>query len=160
MVAVEKIYDEDVRIRTAVQADVPALQYVFRAASLSNAGDRDALLKHPEFFLFTGEGVPEGRTTVAVGSGRVLGFATVSRAEQGQTEIEDLFVDPLWQRRGIARRLVEDLVETARDQGHQRIGVTGNSHALAFYLAVGFRQVGEVLTPLAPAPRLHRELSR
>src|SRR5262249_30679337 len=40
-------------IRTAVAADLPALQQVYRAASLSNAGDAPMLLARPEFLVFT-----------------------------------------------------------------------------------------------------------
>jgi hypothetical protein len=69
-------------IRTAVAADLPALQQVYRAASLSNAGDAPMLLARPEFLVFTGEGVAAGRTLVAVasplGKDEVVGFATVA----------------------------------------------------------------------------------
>lgn len=69
-------------IRTAVAADLPELQEVYRAASLSNAGDAPVLLARPEFLVFTGDGIAAGRTLVAVagasGNDRVVGFATVA----------------------------------------------------------------------------------
>lgn len=95
-------------IRTAVAADLPELQQVYRAASLSNAGDAPMLLARPEFLVFTGDGIAAGRTLVAVagpsGNDRVVGFATVASGQDDSPELEDLFVDPAWRRRGIARQ--------------------------------------------------------
>jgi N-acetylglutamate synthase-like GNAT family acetyltransferase len=55
-------------------------------------------------------------------------------------ELEDLFVDPDWMRRGIATKLVLDALANAREQGIARIDMTANGHALAFYKKVGFAQ--------------------
>jgi GNAT superfamily N-acetyltransferase len=150
-------------IRTAVAADLPALQQVFRAASLSNAGDAPMLLARPEFLTFTGEGIATGRTLVAgaspPGSGRVVGFATVAAGPEDGLELEDLFVDPEWRRRGVARRLVGQVAKSARDGGHRRLWVTGNPHALGFYLAVGFIEVDQVCTALGNGLRMCLDLT-
>ena len=151
-------------IRTAVAADLPALQQVYRAASLSNAGDAPMLLARPEFLVFTGEGIAAGRTLVAVasppGKDRVVGFATVAAGQDDGPELEDLFVDPDWRRRGIACHLVRQVVNTASDTGHRRLWVTGNPHALDFYLAVGFVQTNEISTELGAGLRMSLDLSR
>jgi GNAT superfamily N-acetyltransferase len=149
-------------IRTAVAADLPSLQQVYRAASLSNAGDALTLLARPEFLVFTGEGIAGGRTLVASppGRDRVVGFATVAAGQDDGPELEDLFVDPDWRRRGIARHLVRQVVNTARDTGHRRLWVTGNPHALAFYLAVGFVQTDQVSTALGTGLRMSLDLSQ
>lgn len=149
---------ERVTIRNAVAADLPQLQRVFRAASLSNAGDAPALLAHPEYLVFAGDGIAEGRTRVAVtvvgGHDCLVGFATLVPGPDGQPELEDLFVDPEHHRRGIARRLIHDIASDAWRAGHRTITVTGNSHALAFYLTAGFTTIGQAETELGPAPRL------
>jgi GNAT superfamily N-acetyltransferase len=146
-------------IRPAVAADLPALQQVFRAASLSNSGDAPMLLAHPEFLVFTGDGIAAGRTLVAVAS-RTIGFATVAAGPDDDAELEDLFVDPDWRRRGVARHLVQQLVQDARDNGHRRLWVTGNPHALAFYLAAGFVPDDEVDTELGTGLRMVLDLNR
>ena len=150
-------------IRTAVAADLPELQRVFRAASLSNAGDAPALLARPEFLLFTGDGISAGRTRVAVAGpaerGRLVGFATVAAGEDAGLELEDMFTDPDWHRKGVARRLIDDVVDAALRAGYQRLTVTGNDHALAFYTAVGFTEVGLTTTELGPARRLRLDLA-
>ena len=87
-------------IRLGTPADLPAAADVYRRASLSNAGDRDNLLAHPEYLILGPEGLAEGRMYVAEEDGSVVGFATWAEAE-GTIELEDLFVDPRWRRRGI-----------------------------------------------------------
>lgn len=149
-----------VSIRTAVPADLPELQRIFRSASLSNSVDAALLLAHPEVLEFAGEGVTAGRTRAAVASlggvQAILGFATVTGAEHGEAELEDLFVDPRWHRRGVARRLIEDAVARVRESGGQRVSVTGNPHAAGFYAAAGFVGSEWVATELGlPGLRLH-----
>jgi GNAT superfamily N-acetyltransferase len=143
-------------IRVAVAADLAALQQVYRDASLSNAGDAPMLLARPEFLVFAGDGIADGRTLAALAGGRVVGFATVTDGP----ELEDLFVDPGWRRRGVARDLVRRVVSDARESGHRRLWVTGNPHALAFYLAVGFVEVAEVSTELGTGLRMSLDLGR
>ena len=149
-------------IRTAVAADLPELQRVYRAASLSNAGDAPLLLARPEYLVFAGEGIAEGRTRVAEagssGNGRVIGFVTLAVGPDGRPELEDLFVDPAWRRRGVARGLVADVVKTAREAGHRRLSVIGNPHALDFYRAVGFVVVGRISTTLGTGLRLELDV--
>ena len=48
------------RIRWSTPADLPALTDVFARASLSNEGDRDALLARPEALVLEGDGSPKG----------------------------------------------------------------------------------------------------
>jgi N-acetylglutamate synthase-like GNAT family acetyltransferase len=144
-----------VQVRTALPADLPALRRLFRRSSLSNEGDRELMMGHPELVEPSEEAVAEGRTRVAVSDdGKVLGFATGRRLERGVVELEDLFVDPDWMRRGIGRTLVADQVALAERQGIARIEVTANPHADAFYRRLGFVHVGEIETQFGPAARM------
>ena len=93
-------------IRIGVPADLPAASDVYRNASLSNAGDRGNLLAHPEYLTLGRRGLAEGRTHVAEEDGSLVGFATWAQAGR-VFELEDLFVDPEWMRRGIATALVK-----------------------------------------------------
>jgi GNAT superfamily N-acetyltransferase len=149
--------------RTAVDEDLPELQRVFRAAALSNVGDAPALLAHPEHLIFTGDGIGEGRTRVAVvtleGRQQLAGFATLARGSDGEPDLEDLFTHPQWRRRGIARRLVHDLASIARRDGHTRITVIGNEHAREFYRAAGFVEFGYAETAFGLAPQLRLALT-
>ena len=124
-------------IRLGVPADLPAASGIYRSASLSNAGDRDNLLAHPEYLILGPEGLAEGRTYVAEEKGVLVGFATWNEAG-GTIELEDLFVDPGWRRRGIATALVNRIADVLRARGVERLEVTANPHAGGFYGAAGF----------------------
>jgi GNAT superfamily N-acetyltransferase len=139
-------------IRLGTSADLPATAGVYRRASLSNQGDRDKLLAHPEFLILGPEGLAEGRTYVAEEDGSVVGFATWAQ-DGAVTELEDLFVDPGWRRRGIAAALVSHVVDVLRARGVPVLEVTANSHAEGFYRAAGFVDCGVVETALGVAAR-------
>ena len=140
-------------IRLGVPADLPAASDVYRSASLSNAGDRDNLLAHPEYLVLGPEGLAEGRTYVAEEEGSLVGFATWIEAG-GVFELEDLFVDPGWRRRGIAAALVGRIAQVLRARGVQRLEVTANPHAMGFYRAAGFVDCGTADTIFGTAPRI------
>jgi GNAT superfamily N-acetyltransferase len=140
-------------IRLGVPADLPAAADVYRSASLSNAGDRDNLLAHPEHLVLGPEGLAEGRTYVAEIEGVLVGFATWLEADD-IFELEDLFVDPGWMRRGIAAALVNRIVRVLRARGVERLEVTANPHAVGFYRAAGFIDCGVADTDLGVAPRM------
>ncbi|MCZ7524971.1 MAG: GNAT family N-acetyltransferase [Acidimicrobiia bacterium] len=146
-----------VTVRTATLEDLPGIRAVFRASSLSNAGDRAALLAHPEALELPDACVHEGRTLVAVAGDRVIGFATTIATDAG-VELEDLFVEPGRTRRGVGRRLLRDVVARGRASGARRIDVTANDHATGFYEAVGFVRTGAADTPFGPAVRMRRDL--
>ena len=151
------VADAGAMIRLGVPADLPAASDVYRNASLSNAGDRDNLLAHPEYLVLGPEGLAEGRTYVAEEEGSLVGFATWIEAG-GVFELEDLFVDPGWRRRGIAAALVNRIAQVLRARGAERLEVTANLHALGFYRAAGFIDCGVDDTVFSAAPRMVLEI--
>jgi GNAT superfamily N-acetyltransferase len=136
-----------VNIRSATADDLPVLREVFRRAALSNEGDREWIESHPGESRLDETNVLAGHMRVAEIDGRIVGFATLVGSE-----LEDLFVDPDWMRRGIATALVLDVAATV-----PRIDLTANPHALAFYESVGFVATGMVETSGAPAHRMYRD---
>src|SRR5215470_6351274 len=117
-------------IRLGVPGDLRAASDVYRSASLSNAGDRDNLLAHPEYLVLGPEGLAEGRTYVAEEEGSLVGFATWIEAG-GIFELQALHA-----------------------RGVERLEVTANPHALGFYRAAGFIDCGVADTVFGAAPRL------
>ena len=143
------------RIRWSTPADLSALTDVFARASLSNEGDREALLVHPEALVLEGDGIAEGLTRVATNGDDIVGFATVVLVD-GVLDLQDLFVDPDWMRQGIGRHLVQDAAAIAEQRGFEAIAVTANPHAFFFYDALGFVADGEIQTAFGPGQRMHR----
>ena len=141
-------------IRLGTSADLAAATSVYRRASLSNAGDRDNLLADPEYLILGPKRLAEGRTHVAEEDGSLVGFATWAGETAGTTELEDLFVDPGYMRRGIATALVGRIAEVLRARGAERLEVTANPDALGFYRAVGFIECGVAETDFGAAPRM------
>lgn len=138
--------------------DVDALQEIFREASLSNEGDRQALLAHPAALVFPGIDSTRGRTRVVEDAdGRLVGFVT-TRPAGVAVELEDLFVDPTCMRQGLGRTLIDDAVTRARGDGAARLEVTANRHALDFYRAVGFVVDHPVATEFGVGDRMHLDL--
>ena len=148
------------RIRLGLPADLPVVRDIYRRASLSNSGNTAALLAHPEALVLTGEGISAGRSRVATTLTRdhIVGFATTLAIEQ-VLELEDLFVDPDWMRRGVGRHLLRDVVAVAAREHVQRVEVTANPHALAFYDSVGFVHDGEVETRFGAGIRMHLDIA-
>ncbi|HEY6314192.1 MAG TPA: GNAT family N-acetyltransferase [Streptosporangiaceae bacterium] len=140
-------------IRLGAPADLSAATDVYRRASLSNASYRDNLLAHPEHLILGPEGLAEGRTYIAEEDGSVVGFATWAEAG-GTIELEDLFVDPGWRRRGIATALVSRIVDVLRARGAECLEVTANPDARGFYSAAGFIDYGATETDFGTAPRM------
>jgi GNAT superfamily N-acetyltransferase len=147
----------DLVIRRALAEEFGIVSELYRRSSLSNDGDREALSKYPEALEFDGASISEHRTRVAVCDGIIVGFAT-TRSLGDVTELDDLFVDPQWMRRGAARALVADVVAMARAAGTVRIEVTANGHALGFYEAVGFIGHEVVETQFATGTRMHLDI--
>ena len=77
---------------------------------------------------------------VAVCQDRVTGFVVARRVAVGESEILNLAVDPVWRRRGVARRLVDEI--RWQYPGTQFLEVReSNSGARKFYKSMGFQEV-------------------
>ena len=161
-VAANGYEEEYVRmLRDAVPKDHPALRSIFRRASLSNERDRPLLLADPTHLLWDQPTLSKTcRVRVAVTSHAVIaGFATLVMVS-ASAELDDLFVDPAFMRRGIGLALVRDAARLASDAGYSAVTVTANPHARAFYAAAGFRGCEIVKTPLGAGTRLSLPLPR
>lgn len=78
---------------------------------------------------------------VAVGDGRVAGFAVARRLAEGESELLNLAVDPVFRRRGVGRRLLAAL--TSGHRGVVWLEVReSNCDARKFYKSLGFTETG------------------
>ena len=139
--------------------DHETLSRIYRDASLSNEGDRPALLARPEVLVLSEDLIGRGHTRVATVDGTIAGFASARPTEPGVAELDDLFVAPEWQRHGVALALVRRLVSEARRQGRTRLEVTANDHAAGFYRAAGFVLDGPTRAEFGEGSRMHLEVA-
>ena len=75
---------------------------------------------------------------VAVADGKVVAFC-------GRTEetVKGLYVDPVWQGRGIGRELLSRAETILRAEGKSFVVMEASLSAQAFYLSCGFQKVSE-----------------
>jgi len=148
----------EVVIRTAATVEKKALEALQLRASLTNAGDREALLANPDAIEVPVAQIAAGRVFVSELSGATVGFSAIEPRMDGETELDALFVDPDVRRQGIGRLLVEHCAEVARRQGSKALYVTGNPHAEDFYIACGFNPIGTIETRFGVGLLFRREL--
>lgn len=141
---------QDLLIRAAVASEQKQLEDLQLRASLTNEGDRDALLAHPDAIEMPLTQIAAGGVFVAEHNGIIVGFAAVEPREDGESELDALFVDPNMRRRGIARLLIEHCAGVARSRKSTALCVVGNPHAKDFYTACGFTLMGMAETRFGP----------
>ena len=150
----------EVRLVAAVAAD---------AAALSTAGERlfvqaygkyspaDDLASHVREY-FGQDSVaaelqkPDVRYMIARGGDTVVGFIKLRSGDAPETipcldtvEVQQLYVDAAWQRKGVGRALLDWAVTTAREQGRAALWLSvwqDADWATTFYEAYGFRKAG------------------
>ena len=147
-----------VTVRTALPQEREKLEELQRRASLANAGDREAVLAHPEAIELPLQQLVDGRVLVAFCDLALVGFAAVLLASQTEAELDGLFVEPEFWRGGVGRRLLQASCALARSAGAQTLHVIANPHASAFYASSGFVFEREVGTQFGPAARMRLSL--
>lgn len=78
----------------------------------------------------------------------------------GTAILDDLWVLPAFMNQGVGRRLFAHAVEQAKVQGAQAIELEADPNAAPFYMHMGCRVIGEVLTSWQRmVPRMRYELA-
>ncbi len=145
-------------IRPAIPAERRTLEALQWRASLGNEGDRDALLRHPDAIDLPLEQIAGGGVFVLEQDGTIAGFAAILSRDDGDTELDALFVEPSLQRSGLGRKLIDHCAEKARSMGSNALHVVGNIHAKPFYLTCGFIVVGTFETRFGPGVLMRKAL--
>ena len=148
----------NVTMRAATPAERKDLEALQLRASLTNEGDREALLTNPDAIEIPLEQIASGRVFVSELNGATIGFSAIELRSDGETELDGLFVDPNARRHGVGRLMVEYCAEAARKRGSRALYVTGNPHAERFYIACGFKQIGTIETRFGIGLKMRKEL--
>jgi putative acetyltransferase len=135
-------------VRPASDEDATALHELSVAAiARSAAGHYDDRQRT----AWAGRRTPQGHsgmireTTVFVGlvGEEIAGFASVALRPVGRLqagEVDQLFVDPRFGGRGVARRLLEAVTQAAADAGLQELLTHASWRARPVFEALGYRQ--------------------
>lgn len=130
----------EVRVRPADDDDFDLLEAWIRKWS-----DRQVLLPLADGALRVL--LPDFRIlSPALGTPRVLAFGALRRYSPRLAEIRSLVVADDWQRRGLGRHLVGELLDEARQEGLQRVFVLCKEPAI-------FRRLGFSLVPRESLPQ-------
>ncbi len=145
-------------IRPAQPHEQKALEALQWRASLNNPNDREALLAHPNCIELPLTQIENGQVFVIEDANEVKGFAAWLARDDGNLELDGLFVEPEAWRRGYGKTLVAHCNDIARAQGAQAIYVVANLHAEHFYLACGFKALGSAQTQFGIALSMRKEV--
>jgi len=132
-------------IRKARIDDCPALRRVHLAASKgpdSLERDNPNVLKWLESRTdddYLQEMQRESFVVAEINAG-IVGYGAIDLKKQN---IESVYVDPRYTRRGIATQLVTGMEELARDAGFTKVSLQAAGGALTFYRKIGYQYVSE-----------------
>jgi GNAT superfamily N-acetyltransferase len=146
-----------IRIRAARPQDKAELEALKLRASLAWGDHVEALKALPE-----ARQIPDAHLAsifVAELASENAGFATILMRDDGNAELEDLFVEPCLWRGGIGSRLIAEAGERAIALGARSLHVVAGGRARGFYEACGFHVVGNAMTLFEPAFQLRKELA-
>jgi GNAT superfamily N-acetyltransferase len=146
-------------IRDAVPSEKGELEALQLRASLTNAGDRAALLAHPDAIEIPLEELTAGDVFVLEFHDRIAGFAAVQPRADHEMDLDALFVEPELMRHGVGRLLVEHCAQIARSRGFRALYVIGNPHAEAFYRSCAFEPLGSAETRFGTGMVMRKSLA-
>ncbi|HKF77870.1 MAG TPA: GNAT family N-acetyltransferase [Candidatus Dormibacteraeota bacterium] len=135
-------------IREATREDMPAVVGIYNWAINQTFATIDSEpLSHEEAAEWWEAHARRTVTLVADEDGDVIGWARLLPWRQrGYEVVEDLvYVDPLYQRRGVGRELLARLIEAARATGSKTIVASvaaDNVSGLRLHQSLGFEVVG------------------
>lgn len=92
-------------------------------------------------------------TVVLDAEGTVSGLYSFM-ADREPVELDLLYVDPSAIGKGYGQLLWRHLLQTAREQGHERFLIHSDPHAESFYRKMGAVRVGEVESSVFPGRKL------
>jgi GNAT superfamily N-acetyltransferase len=147
-----------VRVRRAVIDERRSLEELQRRASIANPGDAPHLLEHPDVIELPEWQLCSRRVLVAESATGTLGFAVLFAPNEGNAELDGLFVEPTGWRQGVGRLLLSACMALARSEAARRITVVANPHAADFYRACGFCLDGTAETRFGPGLRMSLEV--
>ncbi|MCC5637320.1 GNAT family N-acetyltransferase [Nostoc sp. CHAB 5844] len=98
---------------------------------------------------------PEGRLLLARYKGKIAGCACLHQIDQGIGEVKRMYVRPKFQRKGIGRSLLENIIYEAANIGYSKLMLDTApfaKEALALYRSLGFQDTDPYLEKIEIPP--------
>ena len=128
-------------LQRAILAELAGSPLLIRAAGEPDIPELDRIQKSsPEAVLWEPQGYLAYDCLVAELNGRVVGFVVCRILDDKEGEVLSLVVDPPFRRRGIAKRLMLEVLSRARESWFLEVRQS-NSPALILYRNLGFQEI-------------------
>lgn len=150
----------DIRVRPARAEEAETLTELALRAKASWGYDAAFMDACRAELTMTPERLAASRVWVAEAPGGVIA-GLIALGLDGGAEVEDFFVEPAHQGRGVGARLMGELVAAARAAGVSALEVDADPNAEAIYARFGFTTVGRSPSASIPGrflPRMRRPL--
>ena len=139
-----------VAVRPAEAADVNAICTIHNQAIADRIATLETTPRTPgSVHAWLTERGPRHPAIVAEANGEVIGWASLNRfnprAVYDHVADFSVYVERTWRGKGVGRRLLERLVDLARDAGYHKMVLAAMAHnaaGVALYSRVGFTRVG------------------
>ncbi|WP_293899234.1 GNAT family N-acetyltransferase [Phenylobacterium sp.] len=143
------------QVRTARSDEAGALTELALRAKASWGYDDAFMAASRAELTVTPERMAAWDFWVAEVEGALAGMIALSQAD-GRAAVEDFFVEPHLQGRGVGAALMAVLLATCRARGVPALDVDADPHAEAIYLRLGFTTVGQTPSGSIPGRMLPR----
>ena len=150
----------EVVVRRARPDEAEALSELAMRAKASWGYDADFMEACRAELTLTPEQMLAWQVWVAEADGQIAGMVALSL--EGGAAVEDFFVEPAFQGRGVGAGLMATLVAAARAAGAQVLEVDADPNAEAIYARLGFETFGRSPSGSIPGrwlPRMRMRLS-
>lgn len=139
--------------RQAVPGEADLLTGICQRAKASHGYDQammDIFLSEGDMVI-SRDSIANNTIMLAIADGRVVGFAHLMPVDMPDTiYLEDLFIEPDVQGRGVGRALFEWALTEAGSRGYQWLEWDSDPNAAPFYRKMGGEQIGENPSDLIP----------
>ena len=145
-------------IRPAKPSEHAVLEELQTRASLAYEDYREALLANPDAIQIPLKQITDGLAFVCDQGNEILGFAVALPRDDGDFELDGLFVEPHLWRSGIGTALLHEAERRALLGGAAALHVVANPRAEGFYQVRGFEIRGRQQTRFGPAHLMAKAL--
>lgn len=138
------------QIRLATLRDLNDLNELMRLSKAYWGYDHEFMNQFMLKFEITAFYLSKSETYLINENDKIIGFYSFSTNDNGDLELDNLFLHPDVIGVGKGKELWQLCIKTARQQGAKTFVLWSDPHAEGFYFKMGCQKIGERLSPLMP----------